>query len=141
MFQRPSDGQENSPRHQCHNLSLRMEGGTPHEIFQKCIEGHFELYLSPPLLSEIRKVLTYHKFDFSRDEIDEFLSILIEAANIVEPETAVNLISPDPSDNRVLECAIAANCEYIISGDKHLLKIRDFENIEILSPEEFKRFF
>lgn len=113
--------------------------GSPHEIFQKCIKGHFQLYLSSPLLSEIKRVLSYHKFHFNQDEIDEFLSIIIEAAEIVEPEIIINLIPHDPSDNRVLECAITADCEYIISGDKHLLKIKEFETIKILSPDQFKK--
>jgi len=115
--------------------------GVPHEIFQKCIESHFQLFISPPLLSEIKRVLSYHKFHFNQDEIDEFLSIIIEVAEIVEPEIIINLILHDPSDNRVLECAITADCEYIISGDRHLLKIKEFETIKILSPDQFKKIF
>jgi uncharacterized protein len=115
--------------------------GSPHEIFQKCMRGHFQLYLSSPLLSEIKRVLSYHKFHFNQDEIDEFLSIIIEVAEIVEPEIIINFIPHDPSDNRVLECAITADCEYIISGDKHLLEIEEFESIKILSPDQFKKIF
>ena len=115
--------------------------GVPHEIFQKCIESHFQLFISPPLLSEIKRVLSYHKFHFNQDEIDEFLSIIIEVAEIVEPEIIINLILHDPSDNRVLECAITADCEYIISGDRHLLIIKEFETIKILSPDQFKKIF
>jgi len=111
--------------------------GAPHEIFKKCISGHFNLFLSPPLLSEITRVLAYPKFNFNQDEIDEFLSIIIETAEIVEPELLINLISQDASDNRVLECAITADCEFIISGDNHLLEIKEFSNIRILSPDEF----
>jgi putative PIN family toxin of toxin-antitoxin system len=114
--------------------------GSAHEIFQKCIKGHFQLYLSPQILSEIKRVLSYHKFHFNQDEIDEFLSIIIEAAEIVEPEIIIDLISQDSSNNRVLECAITADCEYVISGDKHLLEIKEFESIKILSPDKFKKF-
>ena len=111
--------------------------GAPNHIFQKCIEGHFELYLSLPLIDEIRRVISYPKFDFTRDEIDEFISIVIETAEIVEPKFTLNFITQDPSDNRVLECAATADCEYIITGDKHLLEIKEFEDIKILSPDEF----
>ena len=85
-------------------------------------------------------MLSYHKFHFNQDEIDEFLSIIIEAAEIVEPEIIIDLISQDSSDNRILECAITADCEYVISGDKHLLEIKEFESIKILSPDKFKKF-
>jgi hypothetical protein len=48
-------------------------------------------------------VLSYHKFHFNQDEIDEFLSIIIEVAEIVEPEIIINFIPHDPSDNGALE--------------------------------------
>ena len=111
--------------------------GAPHEIFKKCISGHFNFFLSPPLLSEIKRVLAYPKFNFNQDEKDEFFSIITETAKIVEPEFTINLIPQDSSDNRVLECAVAADCEFIISGDKHLLEIKNFGDIRILSPDEF----
>ncbi len=111
--------------------------GAPHEIFKRCIIGHLNLFLSPPLLSEIKSVLAYPKFNFNPDETDEFFSIVIETAEIVEPEVTINLIPQDPSDNRVLECAVAADCEAIITGDKHLLKIKAFGDIKILSPDNF----
>lgn len=84
-------------------------------------------------------MLAYHKFNFDQDEIDEFFSVVIEAAEIVEPEITINLISQDPDDNRVLECAVTADCEFIISGDKHLLDLKEFGDIRILSPDEFLR--
>jgi putative PIN family toxin of toxin-antitoxin system len=111
--------------------------GAPHEIFKKCISGHLNLILSPPLLSELKRVLAYPKFNFNQDEIDEFLAIIIETVEIVEPELTINLIPQDSSDNRVLECAVTADCEFIISGDKHLLEIKEFGDIKILAPDNF----
>ena len=113
--------------------------GAPHEIFKKCIFGRLNLILSPHLLSEIKRALAYPKFNFDQDEIDEFFSIVIETAEIVEPEITINLISQDPDDNRVLECAVTADSEFIISGDKHLLNLKEFGDIRILSPDEFLR--
>ena len=111
--------------------------GAPNYIFRRCIEGHLDLYLSLPLINEIRRVLTYPKFHFTEDEIDESISIIIETAEIVEPKIVIDVVSQDPCDNRILECAITADCQYIISGDKHLLEIKEFEGIKILSPNEF----
>lgn len=56
-------------------------------------------------------------------------------AVFVHPRQTVDLIQQDPSDNRVLECAQAANADYIISGDEHLLKLRSFEGIPILTTK------
>lgn len=111
--------------------------GAPHEIFKQCISGQLTFFLSPPLLSEIKRVLAYPKFNFNQDEIDEFISIVIETAEIVESRIVIDFISKDPSDNRLLECAVTADCNYIISGDKHLLELKEFGDIRILSPDEF----
>ena len=111
--------------------------GAPHEIFQKCIEGACLLHISPPLLNELRRVLNYPKFNFNQIEINEFIAIVIEVAEIVESEITIDLIPNDPSDNQVLECALAGDCEYIISGDNHLLEVREFGNIKVLSPDNF----
>lgn len=108
-----------------------------HEIFKQCVSDHLTFFLSPSLLSEIKRVLAYPKFSFNQDEIDEFISIVIETAEIVESRIIIDFISKDPSDNRLLECAVTADCNYIISGDKHLLELKEFGNIKILSPDEF----
>ena len=111
--------------------------GSSHRIFQSCIDGDFQLFLSPPLLLEISKVLSYKKLNFNQEEIDEFMSIILETAEFIEPELTLDLVSDDPSDNRILECALVAGCEYIITGDRHLLKIKKINNIKIVSPDRF----
>ncbi|MFC1849584.1 putative toxin-antitoxin system toxin component, PIN family [candidate division CSSED10-310 bacterium] len=58
-------------------------------------------------------------------------------AQIVEPQVAINCIIEDPDDNRILECAVEATADYIISGDEHLLKIRQIEHISIVNPSDF----
>jgi len=50
--------------------------GAPHKIFKQCISGQLTFFFSPPLLSEIKLVLAYPKFNFNQDEIDEFLKLL-----------------------------------------------------------------
>jgi len=116
--------------------------GSPFRVMQKCVEGVCRLYVSTAILQEMKKVLCYEKFNFSRSEIDGFISLVSETATFVEPGIVLDIIQNDPSDNRILECAVAANCDYIVSGDRHLLEIRQFENIRIVSPDNFlKEFF
>ena len=111
--------------------------GPPHKIFLHCIDGLLNLHTSPALISELEKVLSYNKFDFSNDEIKEFVSLVIETAHIVAPAITLSVVTVDPSDNRVLECALAASADYIISGDKHLLSLHEFETIKIVAPDAF----
>lgn len=49
----------------------------------------------------------------------------------------VNIIGDDTEDNKILECAISAGAEFVVSGDKHLLTLKSFEGIKIVTPEEF----
>jgi predicted nucleic acid-binding protein len=56
---------------------------------------------------------------------------------ITEPSFKVEIIGEDPADNKFLECALMANAEYILRGDKHLLKLKNYKNIKIISAIEF----
>ena len=54
-----------------------------------------------------------------------------------EPDVKLNIIEEDPSDNKYLECAVSAGAQYIVSGDKHLLGLRSYQGVEILTPAAF----
>ncbi len=62
---------------------------------------------------------------------------MISLANIVIPIRKVKAVEADPDDNMIIECAIAGNTDYIITKDHHLLDLKEFEGIKILTPEEF----
>jgi len=115
--------------------------GTPHQILLRCLKGDFQLYLSTALLLEISRVLSYPKFGFNRPQIDEFIALIVENAAIVEPDFTLDIVSADPSDNRILECAVAGGCRYIVSGDTHLLKLGTLQDIQILEPETFSALY
>ena len=109
------------------------------EIFNECIKGKLELFISVEIFDEIKRVLNYPKFKFSRVEIDEFLDQILEVGSLVETKFKVEIIKDDPSDNKFLECAIAVGADYLISRDPHVLKIKEFEGIKIISPEVFRK--
>jgi len=71
------------------------------------------------------------------DEINTLLGRWSTISIYVEPEVALEVVEDDPDDNRVLECAIAAKANYIISGDKHLLDLGEYRGIEVLPPAGF----
>jgi putative PIN family toxin of toxin-antitoxin system len=111
--------------------------GSPYRILLTCIDKTCLLFISPALVSELIRVLSYKKFNFSQSEIEEFLTIIFETAVLVEPAFSLDIIHSDPSDNRILECAVAAACDYIVTGDKHLLGIKTFKGISIITLEDF----
>src|SRR3989344_1653972 len=59
--------------------------------------------------------------------------------NLMEPKQKINVVKDDPDDNKVIECAIESSSDYIITYDKHLLRIKEYKGIKIITPEEFNK--
>lgn len=96
----------------------------------------FELYASPDTLKEIMKVLGSEKFQFSHEEITDAISVIDGAADVINPGFKLNVIKHKP-DNRILECAVKAKADIIVSGDAHLLNLKEYKGIRILKPAQF----
>ncbi|MBI2558951.1 putative toxin-antitoxin system toxin component, PIN family [Candidatus Woesearchaeota archaeon] len=111
--------------------------GKPKELFRKVIDKEYDLYISIKQIAELEEVMNYPKFSFSEEQKKDFLEIIFEIANIVDTKTNLNVIKEDPDDNVLLECAVEVNADYIISGDKHLRKLKEFGKIKIVSVSEF----
>jgi len=118
-------------------ISAILFGGKPRQILEKAIRGEIRLCLSEPILEELKGVLQRSKFDYSPEMIQFILTELTAIADFVNPSETINIVAEDPEDNRILECAIAANADYVISGDSHLLKLNKYFNIDILSAAAF----
>ena len=88
------------------------------------------------MLKELQKVL---KMDFNQPDeaVQRQTALVISYSEIVYPKEKVNVVKEDPKDNMVLECAIACKADYIITGDKHLLKLKEFRSIKIVKPSYF----
>ena len=96
-----------------------------------------DLYSSVPILTETARILRT-KFDQSENDITAALKIMGRAATIVRPSRTV-IVLEDVPDNRILECATTAEADLIVTGDHHLLDIREFEGIPIVRLADFPR--
>ena len=96
-----------------------------------------ELHTSLPILTETAGVLR-GKFDQSEQHITAALKMIGRVATIVRPVRKITVLEDVP-DNRILECAIAAQTNLIVTGDHHLLKLREFEGISIVRLADFLR--
>jgi uncharacterized protein len=74
-------------------------------------------------MEELKNALK-RDFNLGADEIEDIINAFALFIHIVEPNETILEIKDDPEDNKILECAIAANANYIISGDKHLLNLK-----------------
>lgn len=111
--------------------------GNERAIFNKVIEKKIELILSFKQLGELLRVMEYPKFKFSEEQKDRFLSILLESATLVTIASTVDVVKEDPDDNLILEPANEMKIDYIISGNEHLLKLREFKGAKIITAKQF----
>jgi putative PIN family toxin of toxin-antitoxin system len=122
-------------------VSLLFKKALAKEISKVIEKESVEFYSSEEILKELARVLTYPKIDevLEKAGVDKrtALESLTERLKLVNPKVKVNAIKRDLSDNKVLECALEAEAKYVISGDKHLLKLKKFRKIEIVTMREF----
>lgn len=69
--------------------------------------------------------------------LNESVQKIINSSTIIEPKQKFEVVKDDPKDNKIIECAIEGNVDYIVSQDNHLLKLEEFRRIKIMKPEEF----
>jgi uncharacterized protein len=117
-------------------VSALVFGGLPRRVFEMVEAGRCEFYYSGEIESETRRVL-HDKFGWDESRLDRYLPVLWKLGERVTPQHRVNAVKDDPDDNRILECAVAAGADMIVSGDAHLLKLNAYEGIAILTPREF----
>ncbi len=118
-------------------ISIFLSNGVPKKVFMRVLKGDVGLLLSEQLLSEFKGVISRKKFGFSKEDVMRMTDLLQKAGYIVEPRVRLNHIKDDPDDDRVLECAVAGNAGYIVSGDRHLLDLGEFRGIKIVTAAKF----
>jgi putative PIN family toxin of toxin-antitoxin system len=121
--------------------AVLSKGSPPDLILQHWRRGTFQLVTSAPLLRELDDVLgrpeIARRHKWSPNERAAFVVSLSESAIVVAPEKQLDVIAEDPDDNRVLEAAVEAHADYIVSGDRHLLELESYEGIQIVTPARF----
>jgi putative PIN family toxin of toxin-antitoxin system len=111
-------------------------GGPPRSVIALAYSGDIQLAVSAPILDEIAHVLR-DKFGLPEADIREAEADIRSIAELVVPIVHIEAVKDDPSDNRILECAVASRSEYIITGDKHLLRLGRFGEIRIVKAADF----
>jgi putative PIN family toxin of toxin-antitoxin system len=113
-----------------------MFGGLPGVLLDLGLMQAFRLVISPALLDELEDKLRV-KFGVLAQDVAAIRVKLESAGDLIDPAIVLDVVTDDPDDNRVLECAVAGRADYIVSGDRHLLKLKEHAGIPILSAREF----
>jgi putative PIN family toxin of toxin-antitoxin system len=117
-------------------ISALNFAGTADEVLALGRAGVVDVFISPPILEEIEGVLL-RKFRWTARRAREAVRAIRSFAVRVTPVESVHVVSEDEPDNRILECALAARANVIVTGDQHLLKLKRFRGILITRPREF----
>jgi len=111
--------------------------GHPRRILLLAAQGRLTNCTSPALLWEVETVLIRPKFGLRPGQVAGILALFRDTFELVHPGESVTVIVDDPADNRVLETADAAAADLIVSGDRHLLGLKAWHGIRVLSPADF----
>jgi len=111
--------------------------GECNEIIMKWKEGKFILVTSLEIISELVKVLDSFKIQLPKERIKEWANMIIRNSIITEPKEKFNIIKDDPKDDLFVETAFSGKAYYLVTYDNHLLKLKEFKDIKIITPAEF----
>jgi uncharacterized protein len=112
-------------------------GGALVLVLEKWGEKKFTVVVTTDVVSEYFEVLNRPKFNLKQETIDKITRYIYQFSEFVVPEEQIRFIEDDPKDDKFLEAAIAGSVDIIVSGDNHLLALKEFRSIPILSGREF----
>ena len=116
-------------------IAALIASGICHDLVEHCYLNH-NLITSQFILDEVDEKLTI-KFKYSRETAADAVDLFASFMEIVEPSALENQVSRDADDDQILGTAVAGNADCIITGDKDLLVLKEFQGIDILTPRAF----
>ncbi|HUD07432.1 MAG TPA: putative toxin-antitoxin system toxin component, PIN family [Candidatus Saccharimonadales bacterium] len=99
-----------------------------------------EYYTSPEILAELQEKLE-GKFNFKRSDVVRWITQLEQVVTVIRPQKKIDVVGDDPDDNKILECAVEAKADLIVSADRHLYKLKEYKGIKIIHPTSLKYIF
>jgi putative PIN family toxin of toxin-antitoxin system len=120
----------------------RVDGGATNELLRFGKQGAFEHWISDEIIEELAEVLlrqgrNRRRYQYPDSAVVEFCQGLARFAAFVRDVPEVHGIVRDPDDDKIIACAVAAGADYLVTRDKDLLALREYEGIAIISPEVF----
>ena len=118
-------------------ISALLFDGIPGELIPLWQESNVVPLISKEIMFEYIRVLAYPKFNLSEKEIQYLMyEQVLPFFQVVEVVSGPLIIQEDPSDDKFIHCAIAGHADAIVTGDSHLLSLKRYHNIRIMTPSE-----
>ena len=111
--------------------------GNPRKVLNRITNGLDELYITDKIINEISSVMLSSKFSTDTEEVDEYIKIIDSYSVKLSSKNIPEEISRDKDDNKILQCGIDGNVDFIITGDNDLLVLKEYKRIKILKPKDY----
>ena len=115
--------------------------GIPFQLLKWAEEGRSRIYTSLEILDEVYRVLHYPKFeqyiDKQKASSRELFAKIASLCTIIQVEQVISGVCSDADDEKFLSCALAANVKVLVSGDRHLLDLKQYKSVRIMTAREF----
>jgi len=115
--------------------STLWDNSVAQKFLFKCIKENIQIFSSQEIIEEYKEILA-RDFDYKKQEIGRILEKILQFLTLVTPSIKIDVVKGDVDDNKIIECAVESKSEYILSYDKHLLKIKEYQGIKIVRPEK-----
>jgi putative PIN family toxin of toxin-antitoxin system len=110
----------------------------PWRVWRQALQRRYQLLLSPALIREVARILR-EDFHWEETRLRRRLKLLVRVGELVTPQHPLHVITNDPDDNRILECAVEGQANVIVSGDRDLRRLKLYQGIPIVTPTDFLR--
>lgn len=123
--------------------ALSSRGSRPEQVLRAAILGNYQMVLSQPLLDEYRRILlgtNFRRANTGADALraaEEMLIAFQMMASMVVVSRVPRIVPDDPKDDIVVATAFIGCAHYIVSGDQHLTKMENYEDIAVVGPAKF----
>ncbi|POZ49793.1 putative toxin-antitoxin system toxin component, PIN family [Methylovulum psychrotolerans] len=101
-------------------------------------ERTYQLLISPAIITETARILR-NRFHWPEPLLQERIRVLAGVSILVVPRTVPDAVPDDPDDNHIIACAVEGRADLIVSGDRHLLNLVEYEGIPVIRPTDFLR--
>jgi len=121
-------------------VSAFLYGGNPNAIIEMVTQKLATLFITDAILAEADSVFRKRKFHLTEEEIKYHIGRIKKMGTkikVADSERVTDGGCRDKTDNRYLECAVAAKADYVISGDIHLRELKEYRGIKIVNPAEY----
>ena len=115
--------------------ALAISGSTAEKAIIRILEGTDTLLISKPILDEVLSTLA-RRFSRDPEALSQVAVTLTDMAELVKPQNTIRVLKDDP-DNRILECANAGRADLVVTGDKEMLRLKQYRSTRVVSLREY----